>query len=153
MQKFVMMALGVYRFALATAAYQQLNRQCNYHWSKHARVGKGPLKQYMGEEDDQISLSGVIFPEFRGGTGQVAQMRLQAGLGLPLPLISGVGNYLGLWVITSIGEGQEIFWADGKPRKIEFQLNLEKYNELTVKILGHNVSASGLLGSILGNIR
>ncbi len=146
------MALGAYRFCLDTAAYQQLCRQTEYSWMKQSRVGLPPLSQPMGEQSDQITLQGVILPTFRGGTGQVAQMRLQAGLSIPLPLISGLGNYLGQWVITSISDTQEIFWSNGQPRKIEFQISLEKYNELNLKIKGYNVSSAGLLGAIVGHI-
>ncbi len=58
----------------------------------------------------KITLQGMILPTFRGGTtGQVAQMRLQAGLSIPLPLISGLGNYLGQWVINSISTRRKFF--------------------------------------------
>jgi phage protein U len=51
-------------------------------------------------------------------------------------------------VVESITEAQEVFWSNGQPRKIDFQINLKKYAEVTLKIGPFNVSASGLLGSL-----
>lgn len=146
---FVMMALGAFRFALDTAAYQSLERESSYTWASHERFGAGPLHQFTGPGTDTIRMEGMILPYFRGGTGQIQQMRTQAETGIPLSLITGRGTYMGLWVVESISEKQEIFWADGTPRKLEFTIALKKYNEPTIKIGNFNVSASGLLAAIL----
>lgn len=146
---FVMMALGAFRFALSTAAYQSLERETAFTWASHERFGSGPLHQFTGPGSDTIRMEGMILPHFKGGLGQVQQMRSQAEIGLPLSLVTGRGTYLGLWVVESISEKQEIFWADGTPRKIEFTIALKKYNEPTIKIGNFNVSASGLLAAIL----
>lgn len=143
------MALGAFRFSLDTAAYQQLQRDTNYSWQEHQRAGAPPLMQFTGGGTDTITLQGTILPGFRGGTGQVSQLRLQAEIGLPLPLISGQGNFFGLWCIANVSEIQEIFWSDGAPRKQQFSVTLKKYGEITIRIAGFNVSASGLLGAIL----
>lgn len=146
---FVMMALGAFRFALDTAAYQTLVRNTNYSWAAFERFRLAPLHQFTGQSSDTIQLDGTILPGFKGGLAQINLMRAQADLGLPLPLVTGRGAYLGLWVIESISEHQEVFWPDGTPRKIDFSIALKKYNEPTIKVGGFNVSASGLLAAIL----
>lgn len=146
---FVMMALGLFRFALDTAAYQTLVRNTNYSWASFERVGLAPLHQYTGQGPDVMQLDGTILPGFKGGLAQINLMRLQADLGLPLPLITGRGAFLGMWVIESISEHQEVFWPDGTPRKIDFTIALRKYWEPTIKIGGFNVSGSGLLAAVL----
>ena len=148
-QNFVMLALGAYRFSLDTAAYQTFSRETQYNWPEQERTGLGPLLQHTGPGTDSITLQGVILPEFKGGVGQINQLRTQAGLGLPLPLISGRGNYFGLFVVGSIHEGQTVFWPDGTPRRVEFSVTIKKYNEIGLKIGNFNVSASGLLGALL----
>jgi uncharacterized protein len=145
----IMMALGAFRFSLDTAAYQQLTRETSYSLPEHARTGKEPILQFTGKGSDTISLQGTILPGFKGGTGQVSQMRIQADLGIPLTLISGTGNFFGLWYVQSISEQQEIFWPDGSFRKQGFTVDLKKYGELTISVGGFSVSASGLLGAIL----
>ena len=153
MQSFVMMALGAYRFALDTAAYQQLSRQTDYSWNEQERVGKDPLLQFTGVITNQITLQGIILPEFRGGYGQLDQMRDQASKGVSLSLITGTGRFLGLWSITSISETQEVFWANGLPRKIEFQLTLKRYEVIGPIFKGMNLSPSGLIGAIAGKLK
>ena len=143
-----MLALGAFRFSISTAAYQQLERQSSYKWEEVERFGQAPLMQYCGYDSETISLQGTILPEYKGGLGQMSQMRVQASLGIALPLVTGTGNYYGLWVVESITEAQEVFWSNVQPRKIDFQINLKKYAEVTLKIGPFNVSASGLLGSL-----
>jgi len=144
-----MMALGAFRFSLDSAAYQELQRETEYAWQEQERVGAEPLLQFTGKGRDSITLQGVILPDFKGGAGQLSQMRLQAEFGLPLPLISGSGNFFWLWVVGSVSESQSVFWSDGSPRKQEFSLTLKKYGEITISSGGFSVSASGLLGAVL----
>jgi phage protein U len=144
----MMMALGAFRFSLETAAYQSLARQHAWAWAEQERVGDAPLMQYTGKAAEQLNLDGVILPHFRGGLGQVALMRLQADLGLPLPLISGMGNFFGLYVITDIAERQEVFRGDGSANRVEFSLILKRYWEPTIKLGPFQVSGSGLLGAL-----
>lgn len=127
MQGWVMMALGGYRFALGTAAYQKLDRTSEWRWPTLDVIGAPPAAQYIGPGHDKISLDGSIFPHFRGGLGQIDAMRGQAGRGQPLVLVSGYGKFFGQYVITSIKEGQQVFFSDGAPRRMEFGLELMRY--------------------------
>ena len=125
----MMLALGPYRFSLNTSAYQSLKRSSEYRWPSTPRIGKEPLLQAIGPGCDHIDLDGVIYPHFRGGLGQINAMRDSAQRQEPLMLINGQGNVLGRFVITQIEESQNMFLADGTPRKIEFRLSLERYGE------------------------
>lgn len=144
----VMMALGAFRFSMNTAAYQLLQRETTWLWPDQPRFGGEPILQHTGKAPETIQLEGYILPNFRGGTGQIARLRLQADLGLPLPLISGTGNFYGLWVVENIAESQEVFYSDGQPRRQGFGITLKKYAEIKLSIGGFSVSASGLLGAI-----
>jgi hypothetical protein len=77
-----MLALGAFRFSISTAAYQQLERQSSYKWEEVERFGQAPLMQYCGYDSETISLQGTILPEYKGGLGQMSQMRVQASLGI-----------------------------------------------------------------------
>lgn len=133
----VMMQLGGYQFSIDNAAYQSLTRSTEYRWARQAQIGSHDALQFTGYGTDKIDLEGVIYPHFRGGVGQIDKMRAQAGLGLPMPLVSGSGKILGLWVITSIGEGQEIFAKAGVPRRQTFTLGIEKYGGSLRSFLRH----------------
>lgn len=127
-----MARLGSFMFGIDTAAFQELQRVSSYRWQSKERIGRKPAQQNTGQGADTISLSGVIYPHYRGGLGQISQLRDQAANGDPLPLIYAsetVGQYLGRWCVTSIEETRTVFFDNGTPRKIEFSLSLVEYGE------------------------
>lgn len=124
-----MMQLGDFRFGVATAAYQELTRTRTFRWGAQERLGRIPARQWLGAGDDSITLSGVIYPHFRGGLGQIQQMADQAGRGRPLELVDSLGNIWGRWCIEQIEEAVREFLPGGIPRKIEFNLKLAAYGE------------------------
>ncbi len=122
----VMLQLGSFQFSVNTAAYQELRRRTEYRWPSQDRFGKMPALQFTGPGGDSITLTGVIFTEYRGGTGQVERMRAQAGRGKPLLLVDGYGRIMGRWVVESIEETQSTFAAFGRPRKQQFTVQLSR---------------------------
>ncbi|MGX9427972.1 phage tail protein [Bradyrhizobium sp. LeoA1S1] len=127
MQSTVLLALGAYRFSVNTGGYQKIERSSAWRWPATDRIGVAPAKQYVGPGEDSITIEGTIYPHYRGGLRQIDQMRAQAGLGQPLPLTTGFGRYLGMYVIEKIRESQETLMSDGAPRKIEFTIELGAY--------------------------
>lgn len=126
---YVMMQLGGYQFALETAAYQQLTRTTAYRWPKQEVYGTRPVGQFTGPGEETITLQGVIYPEFRGGFGQVDAMRGEAETGVPLLLVSGEGLILGYYCIEEITETHSTFAAFGLPLKIEFGVKLSRFDD------------------------
>lgn len=138
-----MAKLGGYMFCLETSAPQQIERTTQYRWEAQNRIGRAPARQFTGLGEDTIELSGVIYPHFRGGLGQVGAMRAAAGRGEALPLVyafDAIGQYCGLWCIVSVREGRTLFFGDGTPRKVEFSLSLAAY--------GEDAGASGFLSVV-----
>lgn len=123
----VMMALGGYRFSVATAAYQDLDRNSDYRWASAERIGKDNALQFTGPGEETISLSGTILPHYRGGLGQLDAMRAEAAKGKPLILVDGLGRVWGKYCITKVHERQSAFLSVGAPLKVEFGLDLKKY--------------------------
>jgi phage protein U len=124
----VMMQLGFFQFSIDDATYQRLSRSTEYRWARQARIGSNDALQFTGYGPETIELEGVIYPHFRGGLKQVDRMRTQASLGVPLPLVSGIGKVLGLWVVEAISEGQEVFAARGIPHKQDFTMRMARYD-------------------------
>lgn len=139
-----MMKLGTFRFCIYTAAYQELNRTTNYKWGEQAVFGGWDNLQYLGPGEDAISLTGVVYPEFKGGTGQIDDLRALAATGQPQLLVSGTGRILGYWIINSITEGQTRFAAFGVPRRQEFTVNMRKYSDSPGRL--------GLLATVMNAI-
>jgi hypothetical protein len=125
----IMMALGVFRFSVRTAAYNEFRRNTAWRWASQQRMGRLPAKQYLGPGDDTIDLSGVIYPHHAGGLKQIDSMREEAGKGEPLILVDGLGNVWGKWCILSIEETQSRHMGNGVPLKQEFRLKLDRYGE------------------------
>lgn len=123
----VMMSLGSFRFSIETAAYEELRRNTTYDWPDQQRVGRESARQFTGISEDTIELSGRIYPTYRGGLGQVDDMRELAGRGQPLLFVDGRGRVWGKWCITRISETQRAFMANGAPRRIDFALSLQAY--------------------------
>ena len=127
----VMLVLGTFPFGVDTAAYQQLQRSTQYKWAAQERLGhlRGPAYQFVGPGEETINLSGVIYPQYSGYKLSLTALRLLAGFGFALPLITVGGMLLGRWIVEQIQETNSLFFADGSCRKIEFTLNLKRYNE------------------------
>jgi len=129
----IMLALGDYRFSVATAAFQDLNRSRSWEWAEQARVGEFPSMQFTGKSNPVITMSGVVYPYYKGGFEQVAAMAREADKGVPLDLVafdsSGAGINLGEWVIIALSDRQRSFFPNGAPRAIDFTLSIKRYAE------------------------
>lgn len=124
----VMMQLGTFQFGINTAAYQGLSRSDEWRWPDQERFGQAPALQYTGPGATTITLDGILYPEWRGGLGQLDAMRAEAGKGRPLVLVDGRGQALGMWVIERVDESQSIFAAGGVARRVEFTLQLKRFS-------------------------
>lgn len=124
----VMLQLGFFQFGVDTAAYASLARASSYRWAAQGRIGTADALQFVGLGSESIDLRGVIYPDYRGGDGQVDNMRLQALLGVPLPLVTGRGRVLGLWVTEGVREIQSVMARGGDPRRQEFDMRLRRFD-------------------------
>lgn len=124
----VMMQLGDFQFGINTAAYQGLSRSDAWRWPAQERIGQEAALQHLGPGECSVTLDGVLYPEWKGGLGQLDAMRAQAGRGEPLVLVDGRGRALGMWVIESVSETQGTFAAGGVARRIEFSLQLKRFS-------------------------
>ncbi|TQF69537.1 phage tail protein [Pseudoalteromonas luteoviolacea] len=123
----VMLALGRYRFSVPTAAYSELKRITAYRWTTQERINRMPAMQYLGLGQEEITITGTIYPYFNGGLRQVDQMRAEAAQGLPQLLVDGFGFVWGEYVVERIEETRTDIRRAGIPEKIEFNLTLKYY--------------------------
>ena len=122
------MILGDFLFSLNTAAFQEMDRSTQYRWASQDRLGVHEALQYLGLGSDTITLPGVVYPSYRGGTGQIEKMRKLAKTGMPQIMLDGYGNVYGRWVIESVEEKRSNFAALGSPKKQEFTLKLRHFD-------------------------
>jgi len=142
----MMMALGMFVFSLETLAYQEFQRQTAWRHGKTSRIGTNPARQFMGRDDDTITLPGVLLPALAGTQLSLDTLRYMADTGKAWPLVEGTGKIYGTWVIENLSETRTLFFRDGQARRIEFTLNLARIDDGRVDMLG---SAIGSVGGIL----
>ena len=124
-----MMAIGDFRFSIETAAYDKLTRTHSYNWPGKARIGRAPALQFTGPGEETISLSGIVYPHFRGGLDQVSAMNTEAAKGEPLQLVDGNGRFWGIYAITKVREGHKFIDGTGTPYKQTFSLDIKAYGD------------------------
>jgi hypothetical protein len=131
-----MLVLGMFVFQLQTVPYQSLQRDVDYRWPVNNRVGLRPLPQFLGVNEEKITLSGVLMPEITGGKLSLLVLNLMADQGMAWPLLDGSGTIYGLFVVNSVSETHTEFFANGLPRKIEFTLTLTRVDDSLSTMLG-----------------
>ncbi|GHE20125.1 phage tail protein [Halomonas urumqiensis] len=146
----MMMAYGMFVFALGTAPYQELQRQSAWRHEGQGRVGRRPTRQYLGPGDDTITLTGTLLPHFTGGQQNLDQLRAMADEAAAWPLIEGNGTFYGLYVIESLNEKKSHQMHDGSAQRIGFTLTLQRVDDGRADLLGRLTgalarSATGLL--------
>lgn len=131
-----MMALGLFVFMLETVPYQQLQQRFAWRLASNSRVGKRPARQFLGPDDETITLSGVLMPELTGGDTALSLLKLMADQGKAWPLIEGTGMIYGFYAIESIDTTRSDFFSDGKARRIEFTITLKRTDDTLLDTLG-----------------
>ncbi|WP_142416278.1 phage tail protein [Bartonella massiliensis] len=124
----MMLALGGFIFSIETAAYQALDMTYDIPWVEQGRLGRKAALQLPAVANAEFSLTGVVYPDFKGGYRQLEYLRQMAHEG-PHILVTGQGRILGKFVILSVKEKQSIFHKNGNPKKQEFTVNLREYGE------------------------
>lgn len=122
----VQLILGYFVFSLHTLAYQDLQRQLAWRHASTSRVGARPAHQFIGPDEEQITLSGVLLPEFAGSRLSLELLQAMAETGQAWPLIQGDGLLYGEYLITGIQTTGTLHFQDGAPRRIEFQMTLKR---------------------------
>lgn len=131
-----MLILGMFVFKLDTLPYQSFQRQIAWRHPTNSRVGTSPASQFLGRDNDKITLDGVLLPELTGGTVSLALLEAMADGGKAWPLIEGTGMIYGMFVVESLNTTRTVFFRDGAARKIEFSLSLKRVDESRTELIG-----------------
>ena len=119
-----LMALGLFVFEIPTLAYSELQRRTDWRHARAARIGARDAAQFVGPGEDTICLQGAVYSEITDGPVSLELLREMADQGEALPLVDGSGTVLGSYVITALDERHKAFHDNGRPRRIDFSLDL-----------------------------
>lgn len=132
----MMLALGLFVFMRQTLPYQSMQHDISWRWPSNSRVGTRPAFQFLGVEEEKITLSGTLYPELTGGRFSLLTLKLMADEGKAWSLIEGTGTIYGMFVVNSVHQTNAEFFNDGTARKIDFTLELTRVDESLANMFG-----------------
>ena len=129
--------LGSFVFQLGAAEFGRIQRTDAFRWASRERLGRMPVRQWLGPKAPTLLLEGVILVEHPSQLDAPASLRGQAGGATtenePLDLFLGgagrrSGDYLGAWVVDEMSETRTILNRDATPARMEFQMRLSYHD-------------------------
>lgn len=87
-------------------------------------IGTRKPREFTGEGDDDISISGRIFPQKFGGMDGLSALGDMMRSGTPQILVRGDGSNFGWWHITKVNEKHTYLDRSGIGKLIEFDATL-----------------------------
>lgn len=125
----VQMMLGLFPFMRQTLPYQSIRQTKGWRWAASNRVGRRASRQFLGPDEEPITLAGVLLPEITGGEVSLEALIKMGDQGKAWSLISGSGWFYGMFVMESLEMDRTIFWPNGAARRIEFTLTLKRVDD------------------------
>ena len=124
-----MMCLGDFVFKLSTVPFHTKSDTWRWRHPESSRVGVAAASQFAGRENQKIKLDCLLCPELTGGMGTVEVLVMMAEIGEAYPLIDGLFNYMGYFVIESISLNSSSFLSNGMSRSMELSVELKQIPE------------------------
>ncbi|MBO9769699.1 MULTISPECIES: phage tail protein [Xanthomonas] len=128
----MMMSDGSFVLSLESAVFPQLQRQMSWRHSSSERVGAAG-QPVPGPGEDTIELSGLIAPDLTGSRGSLTTLRRLGTAGESQPLVDGTGWVYGPYLLLAVNETATLFFPNGTPRRIEFQLSLRCAGDIALE--------------------
>lgn len=144
----MMMTLGYFVFSRLTIPFSQNQHDMAWRHPSQNRVGARPVSQFLGADNETITLSGVLLPEITGGELSLDTLRKMADTGKAYPLIDGRGTVHGQFVIEAIAKTRSEFFSDGSARKIEFTISLKRTDDTDHGLITNNALNTIGLGGL-----
>lgn len=91
----------------------EVTREGSASLAVKAVMGSLPQREFMGEGDDKLKLTGKLMPLHVGGLTELEMARGFMTKGERLPVLRGDGKMMGWFAIESISEGHKNLYRDG----------------------------------------
>lgn len=125
----MLLAIGMFPFAIPTIVHDELKRRSSWIHATSQRVGARDATQFVGVGAETLSISGTAHAELSDGRASLDTLRDMAGTGNAWSVVDGAGQVYGAFVIQGIDEGLKELGPDGRPRKIEFSIDLLRVDD------------------------
>ena len=104
--------LGTIQFELITY-FNGIQESSSYNYAQHERINQKPLLQFLGENLNAIDIKLNFHSSFCNPKEELDKLKAVATLGSPLQFIKGNGEYVGVFVISSIESSTEQTSSEG----------------------------------------
>lgn len=118
--------LGTIQFELITY-FNGIQESSSYNYAQHERINQKPLLQFLGENLNAIDIKLNFHLSFCNPKEELDKLKNVATLGTPLQFIKGNGDYVGVFVISSIESSTEQTSSEGDILSIQVELKLLEY--------------------------
>ncbi|WP_323855952.1 phage tail protein [Xenorhabdus koppenhoeferi] len=113
-----------------------MQHQQSWRYGFNNRIGARPAFQFMGPDNDTLTLSGALYPEITGGRLSLLTLELMAESGKAWSFLDGSGTIYGMFIIESLDQTKSEFFIDGAARKIDFTVTLKRVDENLGEMFG-----------------
>ncbi|WP_099864743.1 phage tail protein [Pararhizobium haloflavum] len=111
-------------------------------------IGSLPSREFMGEGDDRIVISGQLLPQKVGGLTELEALHAFRRGGETLPVMRGDGKMFGWFVVEEIREEHSGLFRDGVGSALKHSVTLAKSapEQASASIVGALVSLFNVIG-------
>lgn len=128
--------LGSFPFRAFGLAPRESRKTDGWIWAEVPRIGRAPALQHVGKEAETLSMAGILYngiTDVDVSLGQqvggiVTGLAGLADSGEPRQLTDGSGRNYGRWVVLRIERTNRVFLTDGRPRAVDFIIELKRYD-------------------------
>jgi phage protein U len=136
----ILYQLGAFTFDVFPVNVEAVERQVGADYAAKDIVGAMRPREFTGEADDRVKLSGRLFPQRLGGAAGIGALQALARTGEPQLLLRGDGEVLGWYLIEQVTDKHSFLDVAGMGRMIELDVELVK--------TPLRASASGMIATI-----
>ncbi len=117
--------LDKFVFSPSIGSYERMQRRWRFAYAKPKPIGSMAVKQFMGPEDDELTISGGIWPEIQpSAMWKIEQLAAVAATGKAMTLMLGDNRIVGRYHLEDIDKGEREIEGGGYAGAISFQLQL-----------------------------
>lgn len=122
----MLMQLGVLTFEVYPFNADQVMRDTGADFAAKDVMSTRRSREFMGEADENIQITGRLFPERFGGLDGLETLDAMRASGIAQLLVRGDGKNMGWFLIERVNERSGFLDREGVGRLIDFSINIVK---------------------------
>ena len=139
MSGYTSMMLGDFAFEALGFGYQGIKRKVNTPWVEMPVGQTLNQQQWTGPTSDEVTISGVLFPEEFGGQTQLDGIIAAALAGTEMMLVTGdaaQGDIRGVFTVQSVEEDKSYINRKGEAGRNAYSIMLKRSSSGTLPTAG-----------------